>query len=248
MLKIEIDQKIYKGIPYNEYYGKLGHFKGLVFIQHGFESNKNRGADYLGIELARLGFYAVAIDAYKHGLRIEEPFISKPDFMKFEIAFDVITRTADDILILYNDLFKNSFREFDIIGVSMGGMIAYNCALKTEYINRLIPVISTPYLYEFSKWLIEQETNQEYANSLERIKDYIQSIDPYYKTTDLRYNKLYILNTSKDTTVPAYFSEEFVEKNKNEKIQYKLYNATHTVTREMKEDILSYIAEEKVVL
>ena len=68
-----INDYSYLGIPYSEYRRVDIKSKGLVFIQHGYESNKNKGADYLAINLARIGYTSVAIDAYKHGERIEEP-------------------------------------------------------------------------------------------------------------------------------------------------------------------------------
>ncbi len=248
MSKIIINQQQHNEIPYNEYYEEGLSHKGLVFVQHGFDSNKNRGADYLAIDLARLGFYVVAIDAYKHGLRMEEPFISEPSHEKFKAAFTVITNTADDILALYSDLYQKEFATFDLVGISMGGMIAYNCALKTDKINKLIPVISTPYLYSFSEWLIEKENNDSYTKIFNSIKGDIKDIDPVNKIEQLNYKKLHIINTTNDDDVPCIFSEQFFIENHKPGISLKLYNDTHTVNRDMKQDILSYIAEEKVVL
>lgn len=247
MLNITIKHQVYKGIPYNEYYSDIKDSKGLVFIQHGFESNKNRGADYIGVDLARLGFNVVAIDAYKHGSRIEEPFISKENYEKFEDAFNVIDKSGDDILEIYNGLYESRFESFDFIGVSMGGMIAYNCALKTNRINRLIPVISTPYLYQLAEWLVDREDNDFYREKLVNIKDYIVSIDPYYKMEELKYHELYMINTLRDDIVPFKFSDHLYGQNL-ENVSFQVFDEKHVVSREMKEHILSYIAKEKVVL
>ena len=44
MSRMIIETSNFEGIPYNEYSSDNMDIKGLVFIQHGFESNKNRGA------------------------------------------------------------------------------------------------------------------------------------------------------------------------------------------------------------
>ena len=247
MSKIVIEDKLYKHIPYNEYYKENITHKGLVIIQHGFESNKCRGADYLAINLARLNFFVVSVDAYKHGLRKAEPYITQPEYERFKEAFTVIDKTGNDIITLHQDLYSNRYPLFDLIGVSMGGMISYNVSLKYDKINKLIPVISTPILYEFAEWLVDREEN-EYKDTLKEVEDFIKEIDPSDKVDQLKYNKLLIINTTEDNVVPPIYSKKYFEKYNNENTDFKLFKDKHNVNRTMQEEILSYIAEEKVVL
>lgn len=247
MSKITIEEKTYDGIPINEYYKEDTELKGLVFIQHGFESNKNRGADYLAINLARLNFFVVSLDAYKHGLRVAEPYITQPEYLRFKEAFKVIDSTGDDIIKLHKELYINRFPLFDLVGVSMGGMITYNVSLKYDKINKLIPVISTPILYEFAEWLVDRG-DKLYEDTLKEVESFIKEIDPSDKVDQLKYNKLFIINTTEDSVVPPIYSEKYFEKNNNKDMSFKLFKDKHNVNREMQVEILSYIAEEKVVL
>lgn len=247
MSKIVINDTTYKHIPYNEYYKENEVHKGLVFVQHGFESNKNRGADYLALNLARLGFYVISVDAFKHGLRKEEPYITEPEYKRFKEAFKVIDNTGNDIITLHKDLFTEKFPLFDLVGVSMGGMIAYNVSLKYNRINKLIPVISTPILYEFAEWLVDRGDNT-YQDTLKEVEDFIKEIDPSDKVNQLKYNKLHIINTTEDNIVPPIYSEKYFQKHKSENMSIKLFEDKHNVNRAMQENILEFIAEEKVVL
>ena len=248
MSKVIIEDHIYNGVPYNVYYQDNTQPKGLVIIQHGFESNKNRGADYLAVNLARLGYKAVSIDAYKHGERIEEPYISDEEYKRFEEAFDVIDRTSDDIVKIYNDLFKNEFPEYDLIGVSMGGMIAYNVSIRSKHIRNLIPVISTPMIDDFARWLIDKEGNVEYYQAYEQMSELISKIDPVDKFEQLCFKKMFILTGDKDDVVPHKFSEEYITKHHTKDIRFKLYDEGHSVNKNMQREILEFITNEKVVL
>lgn len=248
MSKVIIEERVYKGIPYNIYVQENIPDKGLVVIQHGFESNKNRGADYLAVNLARLGYKAVSIDAYKHGNRIEEPYISDEEYKRFEEAFDVIDKTSDDIVTIYNDLFKQEYSKFDLIGVSMGGMIAYNVSIRTTHIRYLIPVISTPEIDTFAKWLIDKEGIVEYYQAYEQKSDLISRIDPVDKFDQLNYQKMFILNGTKDDVVPHTFSEEYFTKHHTKNTTFKLYDEGHSVNKHMQREILEFITNEKVVL
>jgi predicted esterase len=59
---------------------------------------------------------------------------------------------------------------------------------------------------------------------------------------------MFVLNGKKDQTVPPIFSEEFVERYKDKNILFQLYDEKHVVSKEMIQDIMSFIYEEKVVI
>lgn len=248
MSKLIIEKQISNGVPFNEYYMEGESYLGVVFIQHGFQSNKNRGADYLAINLARQNYLVVAIDAYKHGDRIEEPFISGAEYKMYADAFVVVNQTSDDIISLFESRYKDSYSTFDMIGISMGGFIAYTVSLKCTYVNRLIPVISTP---DFIKLASTRSTVQgvdEYRDEVEKHMELIKSIDPVTQVEKLNYKSMFLLSCSEDPIIDYHPSEDFYKKHKKDNVSFELYEDVHTVNRKMQVDILEYIANKKVVL
>lgn len=248
MSKIIIESKIYNEIPYNEYYDDCVKSKGLVFVQHGYESNKNRGADYLCLSLARLGFKAVSIDAYKHGQRIEEPFVSQEDYLRYADAFNVVDRTSKDIIKIYEDIYSKDYDEFDLIGVSMGGFIAYMVSIYSDYVSKLVPVISTPHFEKLVTTRTDIDKLDQYKLEVEKILMKIKTMDPFNRIEDIHCKKMFITNGIKDEIIDYRSSEAFYKKIKHIDVQFKIYDCAHETGLKMQKDILEYIAEEKVVL
>lgn len=248
MSKVIIENGIYDGIPYNEYYLEGVDYKGLVFIQHGYESNKNRGTDYLGINLARLGYLAVSIDAFKHGTRMEEPYISDDEYKRFAEAFKVVDQTANDIIYLYQKNYQNKYDSFDLIGVSMGGFISYVVAQRCDSINKLLPVISSPYFERIVTSIKDLLEPEKYYKELSKIMDLVLDMDASKHVEKLTYNQMLILNGTEDKIISYKQSERFYNMNKNDNMRLNLYEEGHIVNREMQMDILEFIANEKVVL
>lgn len=248
MNRVIIEEHNYNGIPYNKYFNDQEPSRGLVIIQHGFESNKNRGADYLAVKLARRKYTVISVDAFKHGERIEEPFITQEEFKRFKEAFNVIKQTAEDIVKLYDEVFSKEFDNFDLIGVSMGGMIAYHVAMLTGSISKLIPVISTPMIDAFAMWLLEEENNIEFYKAYEEMRDTVSIIDPVDKFDQLKYDTMLVLNGTQDKTVPHIFSQDYFAKHHTKNIEFKLYEDKHIVNKDMQKDIIEFITNEKVVL
>lgn len=248
MARVIIDNSIFNGIPFNEYYQNNVKIKGLVFVQHGFQSNKNRGADYLCLNLARLGYKAVSIDAYKHGERKEEPFVSQEDYKRYADAFNVVDQTAKDIIEIFEKNYKTEFNSFDIVGISMGGFIAYMVSIYSNYVNKLIPVISTPQFEKLVTTRDDIEDLKNYRVELDKILDKIKRMDPSNQVNRLKYNSLFILNGTEDEIVDFNQSVDFFESNKTDHMSLKLYECGHETPRYMQVDILEFIANEKVVL
>ena len=142
MSKIVIENKNLDGIPVNEFYIDDQIPKGLVFVQHGYRSNKERGADDLAIKIAREGFFVVTLDAYMHGERKIGPFIQGSETERLYYIPSIIRKTALDIIKLHKKFYYD-FSKFDLVGISLGGMIAYYTSVVTQNIRNLVPVIST---------------------------------------------------------------------------------------------------------
>lgn len=248
MKKLIIETKEYKDIPYSEYYLEGVSSKNLVFIQHGYQSDKEYGADYLALTLSRLGHKVIAIDAYKHGERIEEPYISGKDSIRYAEIFHVVDRTADDIISIYDGLFSKEYNKFDLIGVSMGGFIAYMVALRTDKVNKLVPTITTPMFHKLATFRHNVPDIDEYQKEVEQHLPYIESLDAYSQRTNLQYKKMLLLNGEKDPIIPVEDTIEFFHQMNDSTIKMHIYDEVHEVNREMQKAIFEFIDNEKVVL
>lgn len=246
-MRLIIENGFYEEIPYNEYYLENIEYKGLVFMQHGFQSNKNRGADYLAINIARQGYFVVSIDAYKHGERIEEPYITMDDFYRLGEIYKVVDQTSDDIITLFKNKYSSIYNEFDLIGVSMGGFIAFVTSLKTNCISKLVPTITTINFKALAEDSKDQIDLALHENEYNKFVENIMTIDPYSQVDQLKYKDMFILNGERDELIPYKHNKDFFMKS-NGPVKFALYNAKHEVNREMQKDIIEFITNEKVEL
>ncbi len=245
-MTLTVKQHTVEGIPLIEYIPDETP-KGLTFIQHGYESNKIWGTEYLAMNIARLGYHVVSIDAYKHGDRKEEPFVSQSGYYRLKEAFYVIERTADDILYLFNNVF-NAYQTFDMLGISLGGMVAYLLATKTDKINRLLPIISTPDFHKQAYYAISSAGIDTAKFFTQEKLDYIESIDPILKRDQWQYNKLALFVSENDDEVPPRPSLKFIKHHKDMIDAFFLYDCKHNVPKRMQQDILSYLAGREIYL
>lgn len=245
MQKLIIQNKILDGIPLNEYYLKNRDYKGLIFVQHGYLSNKEVGGDYLALSLARMGYFVVAIDAYKHGQRKEEPFITGEEKDRLTEVLGVIKRTALDIIKLHRKHYTQ-YNFFDIIGVSLGGMIAYYLATKTSKIRKLIPVISTPGFYQKAVHALSAAGLDEDIYLQKDAVDFIRSIDPLQNVEKIQYKELFIICGERDNIVPMTESIKFYNEYKSDRVFMRTYETEHVVNREMQKDIYKYIENKNI--
>ncbi len=240
MSKIIIENKIIDGIPLNEFYIDGINCKGLVFVQHGYCSNKERGGDYIAIKIARAGFFVVCIDSYMHGERKEGPYIEGTDEERMYYVPSIIRKTALDIIKLHKTHY-NQYQTFDLVGVSLGGMIAYYAATKTDRINKLVPTISTPKVTNQANYVLKLAGVNTDEYFTEETYKYLQSCDPINEIELLKYNKMFILNGTKDKVVSTQDSIDYYEEYKNDNMEMKLYEVGHDVTKNMQQDIVDFL-------
>lgn len=241
MMKLSLVTNNLNGVPFNEYYQENINYKGLVFIQHGYQSNKSYGTDYLALTLARDGFFVVSIDAYKHGERIEEPYLSKNEKGMLIEAPIVIRHTAIDIIKLHKIRYKDRFPKFDLIGISMGAMIAYYVSTKTDKIRKLVPVIGTmDYIYQAKYNLTAAGFNHEDVLDDDTIK-YLEKMSPINHVDKMKYEKLLILNGTIDKVVPIEPTIRFIDDFDINNYEFKTYESGHDVHRKMQLDIFKFM-------
>ena len=244
---ITVEERMVNGIPLIEYKNDALEVKGLTFIQHGYESNKIRGGEYMAMNLCRLGYHVVCVDACKHGDRIEEPYITGSEFYRLKDAFNVIDQTTNDILMLSNTEYK-AYEMFDMIGVSLGGMIAYLLATRTTKINRLIPIISTPDFYR-QAFLAVSSAGLTFDKVFKKTEmAWLESVDPVKNMGNMTYKQLGIFISENDDVVASRPTLKFIKQYENKIDFYKIYAVKHSVPREMQEDVLSFIAGKRINL
>lgn len=243
-MKIILNSKKIESIPVLEYYQEDMEYKSLVFVQHGYQSTKEYGSDFLALALARKGYFVVAIDAYKHGERIAEPYITGTEQERLDEAFVVIKRTALDLLRIHHNVYQKRFPTFDMIGVSLGGMVAYYLATKTTKLQTLIPVISTPDFLPLAKHTVEQAGFDVDSYFTPDKLDFIQSISPVNRLDKMHYESLHIFVGSKDPIVPYQASKEFFDKHATNNDSYHEYEVDHNVPRPMQIDIFKALEQQ----
>lgn len=127
--------------------------KPLVILSHAFQSSKEFWQDKL-LSLAASGYYTVALDNRGHGERKGPDFKSQvfenDGFNLYEVR-RLIKETADDIPILIDHFITRKSIDaarIGMIGVSMGGFIAFRALVIDDRIRVAAPVIASPYFDE----------------------------------------------------------------------------------------------------
>ncbi len=124
--------------------------KPLVIISHGFRGSKENLRERAAA-LAKLGYYAVAIDNCGHGERPGPGFLSQ---VSRDGALDMvevrrlIKETADDIPAIVDyfagDKLINGQR-VGLVGVSMGGFVTFRALTFEKRIKVAAPIIASPF-------------------------------------------------------------------------------------------------------
>jgi esterase/lipase len=217
--------------------------KKLMFLQHGIYGKKEKIMNLLGVSFVKLGYHVVAIDAYKHGYRGEEPFINQDKDQAELMTMDVVKHTANDIKTLYETYYQNFYPAINIVGISMGGLIAYYLSTIIDQMDQLVALISSPKFLDAANYTFPKERQALYDNSEEALKK-VESMDPSKQVTRMNFERLIMFNGTNDTVIPYTQSKSFYEKHKDLNIVFKTYDAEHKITKEMHEDLLALLKKE----
>jgi len=230
-MKTDINTYTFKGIPVKVYAHPSP--KRLIFINHGIVGSKERILTMFGVNLARIGYEVVAIDACKHGQRGEAPFKPYQEEPAAKALFDIVKKTSEDVLRLYHAKYKSAYPTFDILGVSMGGYVAYYTATQSSYVAYLVPVISSP---DFSAGL----SHTGITFDEDTIKK-VESMDPSKHPKRFRFKEACALVGDKDSLIPMTQTKMFVKENEILPIDFKVYDTSHKVVPQMQEDIIAFL-------
>jgi esterase/lipase len=211
------------------------HPKGLFILMHGHFGNKSLNQfGGLAEQIHDLGFDVVTLDAYKHGERLEAPYIlNNPRETTYEMV-SVIEETLKDIVYLYTHHYSKRTQHVSILGISMGGHIAFllNRLLQLEF---CIPIIGSPDLYkhyEMKKSAILGETMNEIVPKLKSLTLDAKAFTPSHA---------FILNGEYDDVVSFEPAKSFIQPLNHENYVYQGYPCGHELTQAMIEDIISFV-------
>ncbi len=233
MMKVNINTYTHEKIPVIEYVPDKP--KKLIFINHGIYGSKDRLMHLLGMPLANIGYHVVAIDADKHGTRSQEPFASRDEKKANLFMFDVIKKTANDIIRLYEDKYLDAFSTFDVLGISMGGYTAYYLTLLSDQITTVIAMISSPNFSASLKLDFAETQKKSLEEEIERVRNTVMTMDPALRPHEIRAQKIIALNGNNDSIVPKRHTEKFFEDNPEIPHIHKVFDTGHRITRPMSE-------------
>ena len=213
----------------------------LLFLQHGIRSKKESPMQLLGVSFARLGYEVVGIDAYKHGSRAEEPFATgHPDLCELA-TMDVVEKTAQELKNLYHNHYQTRYPTFDIVGISMGGLIAYLLSTLTDNIDTLVALISSPRFLEAAEHTFPPYKQAQYPKETAISRAKVQALDPSHNPDAMMYRRLIMLNGAEDPVIPASQSASFMHENPHRNIVFETFNTEHKISVAMHETLLELL-------
>lgn len=154
-----------KGIPITEYLPESQAPRGLFFVVHGHKQDRKNGLEKLCKVLTCNHYLAVSIDAYKHGERLAEPYVSGSETEMYHEMPKVVYQTIQDIKTLYQEKYQQDFSSYGITGFSMGGHLAYYAPMFLSNIHTIIPIGGSANLLNHYRFSVKKRIS-EYDESI----------------------------------------------------------------------------------
>lgn len=242
IVQVIMDNRLIDGIPVNEYFlPNVSKYKGVFFMMHGHTSSKDYGTGLFPKRLAELGYFAVTVDAYKHGLRKQEPYLFGNYLDQVAEMPFVIHQTVQDIAYLYTKEYSHISEKVSIMGVSMGAIIAWQLPKYLSNIAYVVALIGTP---DFSRLYDEKTINQYHGSKQSELIEMVRQLDIHDSITKYRNVDVYCANGIKDTLVNYHHTDDFISKHQKEfltKPVLKLYDTSHDTPQEMIDDLFAWL-------
>ena len=205
----------YLEIPYSLVYQEKSVDKPVVIFFHGFTNNRFLAPMGRDIELAKMGYTVLMLDAYNHGERITEEFANLTREEKHMQLVDIAIHTAKDAIKVYEYLCSEGIlsKEYKLgaYGVSMGGATAYYLATIYPKLEVLVTLVASPSFtnyHEYRRKMYNFEKNEEYMKKY----NYYKTIDPLLHYERFMDKKVFIAVGLKDQVVPMHDGLELSKK------------------------------------
>jgi esterase/lipase len=225
------------GIPVNEML--QSHPRGIFFLMHGHFGNKSF-AQFIGLaeQLFALWFDVVSIDAYKHGERLQPPYIKNDAIETTLEMVTVVEQTLKDIVHLYQHHYIKHSQQVSILGVSMGGHISFllNRFLDLEF---CIPIIGSPNL----RLHYDEKKRPILGNRLHEIEQKLDELT--LKTEEFNPRYALVLNGEHDDVFSYEPAKSFMDKIHYDHYSYIGYPCGHELTPTMIQDIITYVRSKR---
>lgn len=236
----QVDAK-FNNITYRLLYQGITQDKPVIFFFHGFGGNKEYSVDENRIKLAELGYLIVIMDAYEHGERMSEEYKNLSNSEKQKLIVDTEIITAHEAVDLYNHLLDTGVisksQKLGVMGVSMGGAIAFYLASIFEKVSTVVSIVGSPSFVEFYKYKQKVYDFKEDESFKERLLKY-QQVDPLINYERLKGKAIYMSVGLKDRIVPMDYAKKLSLKLST---TYQEYDVEHTSTEAMLNEVIKFI-------
>ncbi len=238
-MKVDIERFTYNAIPVLVYDHEEA--DKLIFINHGIYGNKEQIMNMLGMALAKAGYTVVALDAFKHGNRKEDPFASREDTRSRLEMFNVVKKTTEDLLYLYHQKYRERYDSFDILGISMGGYVVYYTATQSTHVRFIFPLISAPVFHDERNFEIQEQEKSDFRQALDEARKKAKSMDPANNAERLHFEGGLAMNGRQDDVIPKELTEKFIKDHPYLPLEYKEYDTGHKINVAMQNDLIEYV-------
>ncbi|MCK7486101.1 MAG: hypothetical protein MZU97_11540 [Bacillus subtilis] len=234
-----IPNRLIDGIPVTEYVSaEAGVARGVFFLVHGHTGNRTHLSD-LATRIAEAGWFAVAVDAFKHGERRASPYFGTDGKVYAMAMPEVILHTCADLKRLSETFYAAHAPHLFYGGRAWADISPSRCrsVKAAEYAS-----IGTPDLYRHyavTKYPIVGSKGIETLLALDAPEiglDYAPYMDV----------KIVIASGAEDPVVDYHFVVDFHDalvRAGHEKISIALYPVGHVVPAEMQEAAISALLE-----
>ncbi|MBN2504136.1 MAG: hypothetical protein JXB20_02210 [Bacilli bacterium] len=248
-MKVYFEDEIRFGIPLNEYYLARRQQKGLMFVIHRLNASKDTGPGLIPKRLAELGYHVVSIDAYKHGERVEEPYITGSEKQRLTSMIEVINQTVLDIKFLYDNYYRDKFARVSFFGIAMGGIVAYQMPRIMTNVDTVVAIQASPYLkslyhdkelkYIYKNMNVqEREVADEYLDKL----DLSDSLEAFANVA------VYGANRKEDLLIKPDYAIRFIQHLKllgNMNVCHQIVEGNHETINIMAEGAINWLKQPK---
>lgn len=231
-------ERIVSGIPLCEFrLDDPSPYKGVCYLVHGHTGSK-KDLGRIPLIFANAGWFVVAIDAYKHGLRKAYPYTESSGILHTLAMPEVIRHTCEDIVLLQESIYFAISSCVGVSGVSMGGHIAYQMPKYLANIEWIVPIIGSPDLYHhyhIGKKTILGDRISEVEDLLNELM--ITDLSPY------RNVKMFLIGATRDSVVDYHYGLRFfatLEASGHTDIRYYAEPVGHLVSPSMEDAIESF--------